>query len=160
MSCTNIGEFCKTAAERILLRIPLKGGSFIKFFSANEILAPGDFRRPPKENGFEYEVVTGGQCARSQPDWPETDGVTVKSGSVLFACRAISNNSLARVVQSALWLGDTLTITNDGIVNSAGEQEVFAYASGGAQGDTGEVIARITFSDTSIEDASLSYHVD
>lgn len=160
MSCTKIGEFCKTPAERVLLRIPLKGGSFIKYFSANEILAPGDVRRPKRENGYEYTASIGGQCDRSEPEWPTEIGLAVQSGSVIFTCSAISNSSLARVVQSVLWLPDTLTISNDAIVNSGGEQEVFAYALGGTTGDKGEVTARIAFSDGSIEDATLSYHVD
>lgn len=159
MSCTKVGDFCKRPAEVYPLRIPLSGSFFIRTFLAGEILAAGDFRRPKKANGFEYEVTAGGQC-ESEPDWPTTLGETVTTGSVTFTCRAISNASLARVISSVVWIGGTLTIGNDGIVNTNGELEVFAQASGGNTGDTGEVVARITFGDGTIEEASLDYHVD
>lgn len=160
MSCTTVGEFCKRPPEIYKLRIPLKGSSFIKIFTADEILGVSDCRRPKKANGYEYEVTSAGQCVKSEPEWPLVIGATVDCGSVEFTCRAVSNLSLARVIQSVAWDGGTLSISNDGFVNTAGEQEVFCLASGGVVGDTGEVIASITFSDGSIEDALLSYHVD
>lgn len=160
MSCTKVGDFCKLPQEITLLRIPIRGGAFIKFFEANEILAAGDVRRPKKENGFEYEVTVGGQCARSEPEWPEIFDETITSGSVTFECRAISNGSLARVAASCVWSGGTLTISGEGLINTNGEQEVFAKAAGGTQNDVGEVSADIIFDDGTKETAILSYHVD
>lgn len=160
MSCTKVGEFCKRPGEVYLIQIPLGGASFIKFFKAEEILAAGDYRRPKKANGYEYEVTVAGQCVKGEPEWPTTIGETVQCGSVEFTCRAISNASLARVISSVTWDGGTLTISGDGIVNTNGEQEVYAKASGGSMNDEGEVIAHITFSDGTIEDALVSYRVD
>lgn len=161
MSCTKIGETCLRVGERQPIRIPLKGSAFIKFWQKSEIVAAGDFRRPKKENGYEYEATAGGQCAQSEPEWPTTIGEPVADGSVTWTCRAISNSSLARVVQSCAWSSTgTLTFSNEAVVNTAGEQEVSAFASGAVQGETGSIIARITFVDTSIEDALIEYHVD
>lgn len=161
MSCTKVGDFCKTVGERIPLRIPLGGAAFIRFFNGNDIVAAGDFRRPKKPNGYEYEVTVGGQCEKAEPDWPTTIDETVVCGSATFTCRALSNNSLARVIQSVVWSNTgTLTINSDGFVSTNGELEVFAYASGGVQGEEGTVTARITFNDGSIEDALLGYHID
>jgi hypothetical protein len=159
MSCTKIGEFCKRPDEKVPLRIPLAGSAFIKYFQGSEIVATGDYRRPKKPNGYEYEVDQGGQCGRREPDWPTSIGQRVASGSAVFICRAISNNSLARVIASCTWNGGGLTITGEGIVNTDGELEVFAYAAGGNTGESGQVVARITFNDGAIEDAILDYSI-
>lgn len=159
MSCVVVGEFCKRPASKVPLRIPIDGSAFVKYFASNEILAVGDFRRPKKPNGYEYEVTGAGQCVKAEPDWPETPGLTVRCGSVEFTCRAISNSSLARVVTGCTWLGGTLTISDEGFVNTDGAQAVFAYAAGGTSGDKGEVVARITFNDGSIEEAAIEYEV-
>jgi hypothetical protein len=159
MSCTKIGDLCKTPSERTPLRIPLRGSEFIRTWEAQNVYAAGERVRPRKANGYEYECTAPGQVLLREPSWPIILGDAVSDGSVTWTCRAISNASLTREIQSVTWIGGGLTIDGTAFVSASGENELSAYISGGTAGQTYEVIARITFSDGSIEDALVEVDV-
>lgn len=160
MSCTKIGEFCKRPAERIPVKIPLRGTAFVRTWEGGIVHASTERVRARKVNGYEYECTSAGQTGPREPEWPTVIGGTVTDGSVTWTCRAVSNASLTRIIQSCTWLGGGLTVDGDTIVNTAGEAEVSAYVSGGVAGTVYEVIARITFGDGSIEEGLVEVTVD
>lgn len=162
MSCEVIGKTCKLPAERIALRIPLTGAGFFRYREAGKYYAAGVFVRPPKANGYEYEVTTPGQTGKGAPEFPVTPGETVQDGSAVLTCRTLSNNSLVRVPQSASWsvTPSGPTFSGEQLVNTNGEGEAACYLAGGSQGTTYQVKGAITFDDTTIEEGIIEVMVD
>lgn len=63
--------------------------------------------------GFEYEVTTAGQSGNRRPVFPQLLNSTVRSGSVVFTARELSDASLRATIASAAFpTVDGLTLSN------------------------------------------------
>jgi len=123
----------------------------------------GDFVRPSVANGFDYECTTAGQVnGKKEPNWAQaaTVGATFQDGSVVWTCRALSTSSLLRTISTSAWAGGALTIDGAGINNSAGEQQAFAFVSGGVAGTTYRVTNHVVFSDGAEDDGLVDIEVE
>ena len=53
----------------------------------------GEYVRPLRPNGYEYECTTAGQSAQDEPDWSESVSGTTSDGSVTWTTRAMAGNA-------------------------------------------------------------------
>jgi hypothetical protein len=108
--------------------------------------------------GYEYECLIEGQTGTREPRW--ADGI--QDGSITWLQRAISSASLFRTVAGAdkvEWITDgNITVSSTAVVAGSVVQ-VSAFHSGGIEGEIHRVIARITFTDGSIEDFAIDWSI-
>lgn len=104
--------------------------------------------RSERQPGFEFEALAGGQSGAREPRWPQAVDTVAADRGVSWISRAISNQSLQKVITSVTWEAPPgVTVTGEGQVTSNGEQSVTAYIEVAAPGDY-TVIAWVTFSDS------------
>lgn len=164
MACRIVGRDCKLAGESLPVQIDLTDFCERRWDAVRGtgIYRLGDYVRPNpfSRNGYEYECTQAGQVGVSEPAWPTTIAATVDDGSVVWTCRAISNNSLFKTVVSAVWSGDGFTITDEIVVNSAGEQRVSCYINGTQPAGKYRVEALVTFSGPHVESFGIEVRME
>lgn len=159
MSCKVVGKRCLKSGEKVPLLIDLTDFCERRWDNKSHagIYSTGDFVRPTplRRTGYDYEATTGGQTGVVEPSWPTTIGATVADGSVVWTCRAISNNSLLKTISGSpapAWDGDGLTISGETVTSTSGRQSVFAFAAAAlASPGKYEPKVTVTFSDTHAE---------
>lgn len=116
-------------------------------------------RRGP--DGYQYRAVipgggNTGQTGFREPQWladPFTDG------SIQWVREPISNDSLFRLLTAPNdieWIApDDITVSNETFVATAGAIQIAAHFAGGEEGETYRIIARVPYSDGSIEDYAI-----
>lgn len=134
-----------------------------KFWGPGQFVPEGFRLRPlPKSldgrgsDGYEYEAGGDGQTGEREPTW--ADGVL--DGSVPWIRRAISGQSLFRTIAGAgsvQWLADPGMTVNGALVAVGSAVQISAFHSGGTEGESYRVIARVTFTDGSIEDFAIDW---
>src|SRR5690606_39540226 len=56
-------------------------------WAANEARGVGERVRPSVPNGYVYQVSSEGSLGETEPDWPESDGEIITSGSVVLVAK-------------------------------------------------------------------------
>lgn len=152
MACKIVGKDCKLTSEKLPVLIDLTDFCERRWDQrrAAGIVHVGDFVRPTPLNrtGYEYECTTGGQTGVEEPRWPVIPGETVQDGSVVWTCRAISNDSLLKTIVTAVWDGDGFTISDEAVFNTDGEQLAGCFVSGDQATGKYLVEVEIVFSDS------------
>lgn len=99
-----------------------------------------------EHGGFEFEAITGGQSGNKEPIWPRNVDDTVDDGSIVWQAKAISTDSLLKVLASVSWDAPAgLTVSGD--VMDATTQLARAYVEKTASG-TLDLEVWATFNDT------------
>lgn len=116
-------------------------------------------------DGYEYvaSVIDGdavGMAGFREPVW---GAEAARDGSLLWARRPISAGSLYRTIAgpgSVQWITNpsTITLSNEILVIGSALQ-IAANHSGGVEGETHRVIARVTYSDGSVEDYAIDWTI-
>jgi hypothetical protein len=165
MTCRKIQEECKRAGERKQRGFDLTAFSANNwapktFFSAGDVirvLGVGAGGEQPF-TGFDYTADVDGYTGEFEPAWPATG--TVSDGPITWSPVAVSNDSLLRQITGVVWIEDgDMVVDDDDIVNTEGRQQIAAYHSGGVDGQKYLVIARVTFSDGSVEDFGIRWTI-
>jgi hypothetical protein len=166
MTCKVLGEVCKQfeGEEKLPLQIDLTefcerrrdtrraGGIYV----LGETVRPN----PSSRTGFEYECTVSGQVGPTEPAWPVVAGETITDGSVVWTCRAMSNQSLLKVIADGEWEGDGFTITDETIINTNGRQLVACFIGDDQPRGKYLVEVQVTFSDGHIEDFGVKVKVE
>ena len=130
--CTDCqGEFTQDPEDNLDYTVDFERW-LVEWWSPGTSVTLASFRRPRIATGFEYECTQAGQTARKEPLWPKTIGLTVRDGSVIWTCRALSNASLKATLQTANWA------IPSGITQGAATiigQRATVMLSGGADGE-------------------------
>lgn len=110
-------------------------------------------------SGYEFEAVATGQTGSREPRWADA----VVDGSITWTQRALSAQSLFRTIASTAsiqWITEDggITVTGTTLIADSVVQ-VSAFHSGGVEGEVHRVIARITFTDGSIEDFAIDWTI-
>lgn len=165
MACRTIEDDCKRSGERRQRGFDLS--SFAAntwaprtFYSAGDVIRVSGVTNGGEQvfTGFDYEADADGYTGEFEPGWP--DSGSVDDGSLSWSPVPISNASLLRQIVDVDWIEDgAMTVDDDDIVNTEGRQQISAYHSGGTNGQKYLVIARVTFSDGSIEDFGIRWTI-
>lgn len=154
MACKVVATVCMRLGERVPYGLNLT--KFCSnFFAFEEVYTLAEVVRPRSieaggrgATGFEYIVTTAGQSGVIEPRWPVVDGETVTSGSVEFTAQAISNDSLAKRIDTSTWDSpDEITVDGATTVTSSGEQKTGSYFTANALLRSGIVTNTVTFTD-------------
>lgn len=123
---------------------------------------------PRESNGEQYgyefvaSVVGGGAEGTTGTREPRWSADTVIDGSIIWTRRPITGDSLFRTITDTLsieWIApDEMTITEPVAVVGAVLQ-VAAHHSGGTEGEQHRVIARVPYSDGTIEDYAIDWTI-
>lgn len=154
--CLIVLERCQRAGE-----VRDYGFNWTQFlanrWSKDTPFATGDRVRPStldKQNGFEY-VASGGQSnGKKEPAWPrppaiETAGATHDDGSLVWTAAALSFASLNERVDTSTWIppADGPTVVDDTVTDSPGQQQTACLVTGGAVGQTYDIVNEIVTTD-------------
>jgi hypothetical protein len=96
--------------------------------------------------GFEFEPTTPGRTGTRLPVFPSVVGATVDDGSLVWTCRALSNDSIIRtIVGTPSWSveEDEITITGEAIADF----QATAKLGGGEDDEDYDVTVTATTSD-------------
>jgi hypothetical protein len=165
MACRKIQDECKRAGERKQRGFDLTGFS-VRNWAAKTFFSQGDVIRVLGAaaggeqifTGFDYSASDDGYTGEFEPAWPITGSVV--DGAIAWVPVAVSNDSLFRQITDVEWIEDgDMTVDDDDIVNTEGRQQIAAYHSGGTNGQKYLVIARVTFTDGSIEDFGIRWTI-
>ena len=163
-SCRILGRLCKRNGEK--LPLPFNLTEFCeRRWQARGFYGIGDTIRPSPEfqAGFEWRCTKAGQAGISEPFNPELndlDDEEISDGGILWVSQVISNDSLTKTISSVAWSGPTgMTFSGENIVNTDGRQMCGAFANGTIAPGKYRVYARITFSDTHVEDFAVEVKV-
>lgn len=159
MGCTVVASICLRVGEREPYGVNLTKFCAVHF-AAEEVYGLNEVVRPipidqggAGATGFEYKVTTAGQAGSSEPVWPTIVGGTVVSGSAVFTAQAISNDSLAKEIDTSTWSGPTgVTVEAASTVVLGGEQKTGAYFKATAAVRKGEIVNHVVFDDGHEED--------
>lgn len=169
MTCKVVIAHCKYASETLQRGFDLTPYS-TKYWQAGMIVSNGYSVRPAPTDlggrygpdGYEYEAqISGvvGQAARREPRWSADP---VQDGSIQWVRKDISAASLWRTVVAPLdieWIDPAgMTITLPVFVIGTVIQ-IAAHHAGGIEGETHRVIARVPYSDGSIEDYGIDWMI-
>ena len=91
--------------------------------------ANGEYCRPTRPNGYEYECTNGGQTGSREPKWPTTVAATVVDGSVTWTARAFGTNASDSISLVNVTSPAGITVAN---ASSSGTEVTFDV-SGGSQ---------------------------
>ena len=154
MTCRKPDKACKTPGEEVTLGFDLTWFC-ARTWSAGSAVDPAVAVRPLPlamggtvgETGYEYTTTLGGFSGSEEPAWPSTGSVT--DGSVTWTAQAMSNASLVRAISSVTWSVEagTVTLDNDAMVNTGGQQKIATQILGGSNGERALVRAHVTYSD-------------
>jgi len=116
-------------------------------WTGNTPYAAGTRIRPSEESrhtGFEYQSSGGQTNGQAEPRWPTRLGGTVRDGSIVWTAVALSVDSLLETISTSDWDVPTgLTGSSEDTVDSAGLQSTEIMLTGGADGETYEVVNEI-----------------
>jgi uncharacterized protein YgiM (DUF1202 family) len=132
MPCKPLVKRCKTVAEKLQIGFDLTDVCANRWV-ARQVVDVDETVRPTEEmeTGSQYRVTVAGQTGTTEPNWNQA---TVTDGTVTYAREAIDNDSLARTIVNVTWDGDGLSLSDDELINTGGEQQIAAMVSGGTVG--------------------------
>ncbi|HEY0684752.1 MAG TPA: hypothetical protein VGD45_20615 [Steroidobacter sp.] len=117
-----------------------------------------------EQYGYEFvaSVVGGGSQGTTGTKEPRWSADPVTDGSIIWTRRPITGVSLFRTISnpSAIqWIGpDEMEVTNPvAVVGSV--LQIAAHHAGGTEGEQHRVIARVPYSDASIEDYAIDWTI-
>lgn len=160
MTCRTIETHCQHEDARLPIAFNWSQScAYIR--AAAEVYALGEVVRPEVANGFEYICTTEGQTHQEiEPAWKLAIGKTVKDGSVVWTCQAISIASLKKTIVTSAWSAETaLVVDEPSVVDADGEEKTQAFVSGGVAGETYLVSNTVVFSDGSEDVGQVNIEV-
>jgi hypothetical protein len=165
MACRKIEEDCKRSFERKqrgfdLTAFSARNWSPKTFFNAGDVIRVQgtDVGGSQLFTGYDYLTAAPGYTGEIEPSWPATGSVV--DGAVTWAAQAVTNSSMLRTMTAVEWIEDgDMLVDDEDIVNTEGRHQISAYHSGGLNGQKYLVIARVTYSDGSVEDFGLRWTI-
>lgn len=114
-------------------------------------------------DGFEYvaSIQGGGSLGQTGKKEPRFGPDPAPDGSILWARQPLSTASLFRTIASPLdieWIAPGMTISNATFVVGV-QLQVVAHQGGGTVGEVHRVIARVPYSDGSVEDYGIDWTI-
>lgn len=146
MTCEIVHEVCKRAGERVSFDPIELVGALARRRLPNQPYALGVRARPNDRpaTGFEYESSGGQSDGKAEPRWPMVLGATVLDGSITWTCVALSNASLIWRINGVTYTVPTgITLHEQTFVDEPGAQQIPIEVSGGAAGQTYDIIVRV-----------------
>jgi len=149
VTCVLIVPACKRPDEVRDFGVDWRGETF-RFHQPGAEYNTGDHLRPVEATGFEYVVSGNGQTSEvKEVKFPRVLSGTVVDGSITLTAVDITTQGLLRTISASVWTPEdpALTIVSSDIINTAGRQITTVKISGGADGETWDVVNHVTFSD-------------
>lgn len=121
---------------------------FARRWARNAAFGVGVAIRPSTEKlqtGLEY-VSDGGQSnGRKEPAWPTDETETVEDGAILWTPRDLTVDSLIERIATSTWSApDAITIDDEEVTDTAGEQVTSCSITGGTPGEVAEITNTVT----------------
>lgn len=102
----------------------------------------GEFVRPARATGFDYECTTGGRTAATEPVWKKAIGQTNSDGSVTWTCRAAGSSALDTIAGNVAVTPPTGISATHQTTDPKGESKV--RVAGGTAGQDYSVLLTVT----------------
>jgi hypothetical protein len=114
-------------------------------------------------DGYEYvaSIPGGGITGQAGRKEPKLGANPVVDGSITWTRRAVSADSLFRTISAPLtieWIATDMTITQPVYVVGS-VLHVAAHHGGGTEGETHRVIARVPYSDGTVEEYAIDWTI-